>query len=303
MTGNKIDLQEVQNLDKTIATAFEDTPFWEAFDEVLDQLGLTVAGGDGEDIRLIPQADSAPLRIETAGYSGVFRFEPIVLSKVSNLQDPKSSYLNIDLLFSWEPRLAPSLVRFQIEGMKLVCDNGEILTPNDDTELEFTPIGGSQMQVSVEVKMPTREAKRIVKWTGTVYATLPGKLASIAFTDLVKTTNKTLTNGMLSVTLEQARKNRDVYELLVGVALKTSGDTHGSVQAWASLQDVFMFDKDLKRVENVGWSTTRMNENDIGMSYLFELEKGLDGCKFVYRAPGSLNEEEIEFELADIPLP
>ncbi len=46
-----------------------------------------------------------------------------------------------------------------------------------------------------------------------------------------------------------------------------------------------------------------MNDNDIGLSYLFEVEKGLEGCKFVFRAPGSLNEEEIEFELQDIYLP
>ena len=303
MTGNKIELEGVANLTKSVTTAFDKTPFWEAFDEVLDQLGLTVASGDGEDIRLIPLPEAAPLRIETAGYSGVFRLEPMMINKVSNLQDPTNSYLTIDVLFSWEPRINPSLIKFQTEGMELVCDNGEILTPSSDAELEFAPVGGSQMQASLMVQMPTREAKRIAKWNGKVFATLPGKLASVAFTDLMNTSNKTLTNGMLSVTLEQARKNRDIYEVLVGVSLKASEDGKGSVQSWASLQDVFMFDKDLKRIENVGWSTTRMGENDVGMSYVFEKEGDLKGCKFIFRAPGSLNEEEIDFELVDIPLP
>lgn len=303
MTGNIIRLEGVPNLDKQVTTAFEDTPFWEAFDEVLDQLGLTVASGDGEDIQLIPQAENTPLRIETAGYSGVFRFEPVMVTKISDLQNPQSSSMMIDLLFSWEPRLSPSLVRFQVESMNIVCDNGEVLKPKDNAELEFAPIGGAQMRVGVEVDMPSRQAKRIVKWSGLVYATQPGKLASVAFTDLVKSKQKTLSNGMLSVTLEQARKNRGVFEVLIGVSLKASRDSNESVQAWSTLQDVYMFDKDLKRVDNVGWSTTRMNENDIGMSYLFELENGLEGCKFVYRAPGSLNEQEIDFELTDIPLP
>ena len=303
MTGNKIELEGVANLTKSVTTAFDKTPFWEAFDEVLDQLGLTVASGDGEDIRLIPLPEAAPLRIETAGYSGVFRLEPMMINKVSNLQDPTNSYLTIDVLFSWEPRINPSLIKFQTEGMELVCDNGEILTPSSDAELEFAPVGGSQMQASLMVQMPTREAKRIAKWNGKVFATLPGKLASVAFTDLMNTSNKTLTNGMLSVTLEQARKNRDIYEVLVGVSLKASEDGKGSVQSWASLQDVFMFDKDLKRIENVGWSTNRMGENDVGMSYVFEKEGDLKGCKFIFRAPGSLNEEEIDFELVDIPLP
>jgi hypothetical protein len=149
MTGNKIELEGVANLTKSVTTAFDKTPFWEAFDEVLDQLGLTVASGDGEDIRLIPLPESAPLRIETAGYSGVFRLEPMMINKVSNLQDPTTSYLTLDVLFSWEPRLNPSLIKFQTEGMELVCDNGEILTPSSDAELEFAPVGGSQMQASL----------------------------------------------------------------------------------------------------------------------------------------------------------
>jgi hypothetical protein len=99
MTGNKIELEGVANLTKSVTAEFDKTPFWEAFDEVLDQLGLTVASGDGEDIRLIPLPEAAPLRIETAGYSGVFRLEPMMINKVSNLQDPTNSYLTIDVLF------------------------------------------------------------------------------------------------------------------------------------------------------------------------------------------------------------
>ncbi len=38
-TGNKIPIEGVANLDRMVTAEFEDTPFWEAFDEVLDQLG------------------------------------------------------------------------------------------------------------------------------------------------------------------------------------------------------------------------------------------------------------------------
>ncbi len=155
------------------------------------------------------------MRIESAGYCGVFRIEPIYLSKNYNLQNPKQSSLNVQLQFSWEPRLSPSLIRFPVLGMELVCDNGEVLSPIEDQEVEYSPVGGSQMLVNIDFTLPTKEAKRIKKWTGIVFATLPGKPAAVAFTDLLKSTNKTLTNGMLQVTLEQARKNRDIYEILV----------------------------------------------------------------------------------------
>jgi len=53
----------------------------------------------------------------------------------------------------------------------------------------------------------------------------------------------------------------------------------------------------------VGWSTTRMNDKEIGLSYLFDIEKGLEGCKFMYRAPGSVVDQTAEFALEDVPLP
>ncbi|HUP82538.1 MAG TPA: hypothetical protein VM260_28550, partial [Pirellula sp.] len=62
-------------------------------------------------------------------------------------------------------------------------------------------------------------------------------------------------------------------------------------------------DQNQNRLEHVGWSTTRMNDKDIGLSYLFDIEKGLEGCKFMYRAPGMVVEQAAEFALEDVPLP
>jgi hypothetical protein len=46
-----------------------------------------------------------------------------------------------------------------------------------------------------------------------------------------------------------------------------------------------------------------MTENEIGLSYLFDMEKGLDGCKFVFRAPATLAEQTVKFVIEDVPLP
>ena len=92
-TANKFELAEVPNLDRQVQTDFDETPFWEAFDEVLDQLELTVSGGDGESIRLVPRAVHAPLRFAAAGYSGVFRIEPLVVQKINQmLRQPISKW-------------------------------------------------------------------------------------------------------------------------------------------------------------------------------------------------------------------
>ena len=303
-TGNQIELAEVANLDREIITDFDETPFWEAFDEVLDQLELTVAGGDGETMRLIPRAVNAPLRIAAAGYSGVFRIEPMVVQKINQLQDPVKSSVQIQVLMSWEPRLAPVFIKFPMESMVLICDDGQVLEAIlNEQETEFVPTSGSQLQVSLSFSLPTREAKKIFRWKGNVFVSIPGKPAKLEFADLMKANNKTATVGNLKVVLEKARKNRDIYEVLVGISLKSQGKSAESFRGWSNTNEAYLLNPAGERVEHVGWSTTRMNDNDIGLSYLFDIEKGLEGAKLIFKAPATLVDQSVEFLLEDVPLP
>lgn len=303
-TGNTINLGDSPNLDRDVVTDFDSTPFWEAFDEVVDQLELTVSGGDGENIQLVPRAANAPLRIAAAGYSGVFRMEPLTIQKTYQLQDPAQSTLQIQVLLSWEPRLAPVFVKFPMEAMELVCDDGQVLQSKMNAdETEFVPAGGSQLQVALNFVLPERKAKKILRWNGKVVVSIPGKPATLEFDELMKEGKKTATVGNLKVVLEKARKNRDIYEVLVGISLNSTEQTAEAFRGWTNTHEAFLMDKDNKRLEHVGWSTTRMNDKEIGLSYLFDVEKGLEGCKFMYRAPGSVVDQTAEFALEDVPLP
>ncbi len=303
-TGNTITLGDSPNLDRDVVTDFDSTPFWEAFDEVVDQLELTVSGGDGENIQLVPRAANAPLRIAAAGYSGVFRMEPLTIQKTYQLQDPAQSTLQIQVLLSWEPRLAPVFVKFPMEAMELVCDDGQVLQSKMSAdETEFVPAGGSQLQVALNFVLPERKAKKILRWNGKVFVSIPGKPATLEFDELMKEGKKTATVGNLKVVLEKARKNRDIYEVLVGISLNSTEQTAEAFRGWTNTHEAFLMDKDNKRLEHVGWSTTRMNDKEIGLSYLFDVEKGLEGCKFMYRAPGSVVDQTAEFALEDVPLP
>ncbi len=303
-TGNTINLGDSPNLDRDVVTDFDSTPFWEAFDEVVDQLELTVSGGDGENIQIVPRAANAPLRIAAAGYSGVFRMEPLTIQKTYQLQDPAQSTLQIQVLLSWEPRLAPVFVKFPMEAMELICDDGQVLQSKMNAdETEFVPAGGSQLQVALNFVLPERKAKKILRWNGKVFVSIPGKPATLEFDELMKEGKKTATVGNLKVVLEKARKNRDIYEVLVGISLNSTEQTAEAFRGWTNTHEAFLMDKDNKRLEHVGWSTTRMNDKEIGLSYLFDVEKGLEGCKFMYRAPGSVVDQTAEFALEDVPLP
>lgn len=303
-TGNTIALGEMPSLDREVVTEFEATPFWEAFDEVLDQLELTVAGGDGETMQLIPRATNAPLRIAAAGYSGVFRLEPLTVQKTQQLQDPAQNNLQIQVLLSWEPRLAPVFVKFPMDAIELVCDDGQVLQPKMTAEeTEFVPTGGSQLQVGLNFILPDRTAKKVIRWNGKVFVSIPGKPATLEFDELTKEGKKTATVGNLKVILEKARKNRDIYEVLVGISLNNEGDGTSSFRGWTNTHEAFLINNDKKRLEHVGWSTTRMTDKEVGLSYLFDVEKGLEGCKFMYRAPGNVVDQTVEFVLEDVPLP
>jgi hypothetical protein len=307
-TKNKIDLGGNENLDRMVDTEFQNTPFWEAFDEILDQMDLTVPGGDGNSLVLIPRPRASPLRIASAGYSGVFRVEPLTVQKFLSLQDPSNSSLQIQLLLSWEPRLTPVFVQFPMEFMNLICDDGQVLKMKVEAqETEFVPSGGCQMLVTLNLELPTREASRIKKWSGKVSVAIPGTPASVDFSDLMSKENskerKSASVGNLTVILEKARKNRDIYEVLIGVRLKGTEKSTESFRGWSNLNEVYLIDSAGKRVEHAGWSTTRMGDDEIGLSYLFDQEKGLDGCTFVYRAPTNLIDQTFEFELEDVQLP
>jgi hypothetical protein len=193
-------------------------------------------------------------------------------------------------------------VQFDLEGMELVCDNGETITPRANQPTEFVPSGGAQLIASLDFSVPDRSATKIIRWEGSVGVTIPGKSVSIEFGELVEASKKTLTAGDLNVTLEKARKNRDVYEILVGITLAGT-QSADSFQGWAALNEAYILDAKGAKIEHAGWSTTRMMNTGIGLSYIFELENGFDGCTFVYRAPRSIVHQTVEYALEDVPLP
>ena len=307
-TGNAIQLGELENLEDDVDTDFENTPFWEAFDEILDQMDLTVPASDGGALLLTPRRTEAPLRIATAGYCGLFRLEPISIQKLLPLNDPARGRVQIQLLLSWEPRLNPVFVQFPMDTMKLVCDDGQILsTTGESQESDFVPSGGTQMLVDLSFQLPKQQSTKISRWTGKMSIATPGVPATLEFTDLMKASknseDKSASVGNLTVILEKARKNRDIYEVLVGVQLKGTEKSAESFRGWSNNNEAYLLDKTGKRVEHVGWSTTRMTESEIGLSYLFDIDGGLDDCTFVYRAPANLIDQSLEFVLEDVPLP
>jgi hypothetical protein len=300
-TGNSLPLDNVPGLDALIDIELEESLYWESLDEILDRLRLTVLPIDGDAMQIVPRNDLQPQRLVMASYSGSFRLEPVAISKAQRLYEPELSSTSMELALSWEPRLQPVFIRYDLEDLELKCDNGEVLRPKPDQGADFTP-SGSQLVSIIEFDRPSRSAKEIVEWKGRFLCAIPGQPVAIRFKDLETARDEAASKGDLKVTFEKSRKNRDIYEILVAIALQGDQSTD-SMQGWTSLIDAYLVDAQGNRTEHAGWSTTRITDRDVGVSFLFEIEEGLAGYEFVFVAPQSITRQSIEYSLGGVPLP
>jgi hypothetical protein len=302
-TGNKFGIGESERLQQSITVDFEDTPFWEAIDEILDQLALSFESYDGSSLELIETAPGSTLRINSATYCGAFRLEPIRVNKNSDLVSPWRSNLTISLLISWEPRLAPSLLKLDPNKLEFECDNGELLELLDDAPILISPSGGSQVVVDIECRIPSPRARSVLNWSGELEAVVPGPLATVSFSDLSVAEGKSLMNGMLSVTVDSIRKNRSVREISLAVSIKSQDNQESDWDSIATMQEAVVFDLEGSRIENVGWSSEFLSENRRGFTYLFDFPGEPEGHRLNFKAPSSIKRMLLPFDGGEIPIP
>lgn len=303
LTANRFELGDSERLQKTITADFEDTPFWEAADEILDQLGLSLAGYDGAEFELLETTPQSTLRISSATYCGPFRLEPIRMVKSSDLVSPWRSSLTITMLISWEPRLNPSLIKLDPSTLKFVCDNGEQLELLDSTPLLVSPSGGSQAALDLEFRMPSQPVRSVLNWSCELEAVLPSPMATISFSDLSVAEGKSLVSGMLSVTVDSIRKNRSVREIALAVSIKSQNNDESDWESIATQQETVLFDSRGSKVENVGWSSESMSENQRVFTYLFDFPGEPEGYRLNFRAPASIKRGSLPFDGGEIPIP
>lgn len=280
---------------------FDDTPYWEAVDEILDKLGLAIDPEDHPTLRLQPRQPGSAQSGAMAAYAGMFRLEPISVRKNLDLRDSEENTLTVALCVTWEPRISPAILRVDLKGLELVCDNGEVLHPRLQQESEFIPFGAT-VGMQLEFEKPTPAAKEIVKFQGTLEALVPGPSISLEFSELVQASAERMSAGDVIVTLEKARKNRDLQELIV--TLSTHSNTHvEALQSLLSKHEAYLVDPKGQKIEFAGWSTNSITENSLRFSYLFDVGDSLDGYRYVFRYPQAIRSSTIRFSLGPIPLP
>lgn len=305
-TGNRVAKYEQRG--GTVTVDFENVLYWRALDEILDQVGLSIEeyGGETNALVLRAKTDDEVGRVESATYSGVFRFEPIRLESRRDLRNPGVNGLRLTYSVSWEPRVKPIALRQALDSIAITSQGGD--APEVDTARgalnASAESGVSAVEIILPISLPSRDVKQIDSLKGNLTAMVPGSVQTFTFDQLEGNPRDVeIRNAGVTVTLEQVRKNVELYDVYVRISYDDASNALESHRGWIFNNEAYIVDANGERVTNVGLRGTGKRKNEAGVSYLFPLKDGLKGCKFVYKTPALILNLPVEYELKNIQLP
>jgi hypothetical protein len=296
--------------DPKLKVAFQDTTFWEAFDQVLDDAELTVypySDNDEPAIAVVARGPSQSLRKGRANYVGAFRLEAIELAARRDLRDRQDRSLHLRLEVAWEPRLAPIAIAHAMADLDVRDDKGNSLVDtNEDVESEFEA-SVAQNSISTEMELPlvppARNVEKIAKLAGKLKVLLPGKRETFRFERLDKANGAEQRKAGVAVKLDRVRKNNEIWEVRTRVTFDEPREALQSHRDWMFRNEAFVENKEGEITAHVGLETILQTENAFGIAYLFDLPDGPAEQTFVYETPTMILSVPVEYELRDLELP
>ncbi|MGD0654058.1 MAG: hypothetical protein ABSA16_06920 [Thermoguttaceae bacterium] len=292
--------------DPALKVHFDKTPFWQALDQVLDQANLTVYPyADEPGLNIVGRALGQTLRVQNAVYAGPFRFEPTRLDAQRDLSNSKASVLRLTIEVAWEPRLKPISLAQRLTDVQAIDDrSGRLKVESEEAEIEV-PVEGlkSAVELTLPFALPPREAKAIARVKGKITASIPGRIEEFRFDDLLKAKNVEKRLAGVTVTLEQVRRNNEAWEVFVRARFDEPGDALASHRGWIFRNEAYLEGADGKPIAYDTMETTLQTKNEVGVSYIFVLDKPPANMKFVYKTPGAIIGAGVEYELRDLKLP
>ncbi len=291
---------------------FDKTPYWRALDNVLDQAGLTLYGFAGErGAFVVNRAPGAGKRGGKACYAGMFRLDPLRFEAHRDLRNEKLGALRLVMEVSWEPRLQPFAILQPLGDVSAVGDSGEAILPLSQRAEPETLIreGFSTTELEIPFELPGRGNKKISVLKGKLVALVPGPLADFRFDALplaaagARPKAVEQRQGGTIVTLDQVRKNNDVWEASLRVRFEAPTTALESHRGWILDNQAVFEDASGNRIEAGGLEQTLHTKDEIGINYLFDLPDGPQDLSFVYRTPLVILELPVEYEFRDLSLP
>ncbi len=162
--------------------------------------------------------------------------------------------------------------------------------------------GDASADMPLVFALPGRDMKKIANLKGSFGVMLPSRVETFRFDELSGATPSEQRRGGVKVILDQARRNNAVWEVRVRVVFDAPGRALESHRTWVLHNEASLETPDHRTINFAGLETTRQTENEVGISYLFDVPD-VAGCTFVYKTPTVLLNTSVPYELRDIPLP
>jgi hypothetical protein len=206
---------------------------------------------------------------------------------------------------AWEPRLRPIPLSQPVVDVEAKTDGGKKLSiEQPQAVLDVEVPGGTQAaEIILPFELPPRGAKRISVLRGKFQALVPGRQVQFRFDDLAKSAGKSQRRGGVQVTIDDVRKNNEIWEIHMRLSLDEANHALESHRGWVFQNLSYLAGKDGEPIDNAGFETTRQTPNEVGIAYLFDLSEGIDGLTWVYETPAAIVELPVEYELKEIELP
>ncbi|MEN6459235.1 MAG: hypothetical protein ABFC63_09920 [Thermoguttaceae bacterium] len=293
--------------DPAIQVNFDKTPFWPALDRVLDQAGLTLylfAEQPGLSV-VAASAQANGQRAARACYAGPLRIEPVEVLARRDLRLKAAGLLTLGVEIAWEPRLRIIGLTQRMADVRALDDHGRTLAAIDSQAVLELPISGngSAVKLDLPLRLPPRGVQRISSLRGTLAAMIPGKTETFRFDKLSAAKNVEKRIAGVTVTLEEVAKSNNAWEVRMKARFDDAGDAMASHRNWVFTNPAFLEGPDGKPIAYDTFETTAQEKNEVGIAYLFTLDKPLDQWTFVYKTPGTIVTSEFPYEFKDIALP
>jgi hypothetical protein len=315
-TGNKVMLSEqapAELLDTLIDCAWEQAEFWPAIYELTKKAGLTLERyeGNGRELVLTVAATTHPDTIDSAAEryapvnttAGVLAMEVSRVDTSINLNQPKVSYTNIEMVMRWEPRLKPVAINVPYSELTVTDDKGTVIVPPNESSasIMLQPQFASS-DFSLQIPLIERAAKEISSLEGIIHLLVPGRMERFEFANIdAQSPGTWQEKASATVTFGGITKNEDLFALKMSLSFPNENNLLESHHSWALENPVYLLKESGERIDFIGLETFEQSENSVGVNYLFP--EMPPGAKLVYETPSAIVKLSVPFSLKKIPLP
>jgi len=324
-TQNRLDghLLPETILNSPVNLQVDSSPFWEVLDRLAAPMKVRYEYDAGiRGLKLAAAKPDGQPPETRASYAGAFRVTALSAERIRRDGGkrqtilPKDDLARVTILLMPEPRLRPLFLQFAMSDIACRAADKSVLqafSPEASYELALGE-GGGLTRLHLDYVLPKEETAGSLDLNGKLYCTTAAGHELIRFTSLDKArqpggANVARRRGGVTVTLNCVRTQasspgKQNVDIQVTVSYDAGGPAFESHQRWILHNEVFLEDRDGKRVNlNGGSETSLLGENGTGIEYHFvDLDGDLADYSFVYVAPTLIVDVPIEFEIQSVPV-